>query len=56
LSEQFRRFYVSVLTNEKSISAEGVSDCTGVGVDLGLKEFVAVNDGQYLKTEIKQKR
>ena len=49
VSERAGKFYVSVLTNEepKKLNIELVNH--GIGVDLGLKEFAIISDGQVFK-------
>jgi putative transposase len=46
VSEKAGKFYVSVLTDEKPDKPKNAVERAGVGVDLGLKEFAVVSDGQ----------
>ena len=51
VSEKAGRFYVSVLTGEKPGEVNSMPDSSGagIGVDLGLKEFAVVSDGQVFE-------
>jgi putative transposase len=57
LSEKAGKFYVSVLTNEEPVKINSeTSGKLGAGVDLGLKEFAVVSDGQVFENKNKTKQ
>jgi len=49
VSEKAGRFYVSVLTDEIKERKSSTQNETGIGIDLGIKEFAVVSDGQIFE-------
>ncbi len=56
LSIKANKFYVSVLTDEGLESQKIDPEKTGLGVDLGIKEFAAVSDGRIFKNKNKSSK
>lgn len=54
ITKHARKFYVSVLVDEE-IKIQKYNKCDGIGIDLGVKDFVILSDNTKYKT-LKQKK